>query len=180
MMGFIKLDRQLFNHYIWEEKPFDKGRAWIDLIGLANHENKNFIANGTLIEGKRGNVYRSKTWLAERWGWSRKKVSNFLEMLAKDGMVSVSGIRMGTVNGTVITIVNYGKFQDVRTVKGAVKEPSKNGQGTVKEHIQEPNKEPNKEGRRNYMPSADFSDEITEDELQALYEQIRKEDPEYV
>lgn len=174
-MGFIKLDREIFNHWVWEEKPFSRAQAWIDLIGLATHKNEKFSSGNTLIDGKRGNVYRSKTWLASRWGWSRKKVSNFLDMLQKDGMVVVNGMRMGTVNGTVITIVNYGKFQDVRTTKGTAKEPSRNGQGTVTEHIQEPNKEPNKEGKEYNTPAADTSDDITEEELQKLYAELREE-----
>lgn len=174
-MGFIKLDREIFNHWVWEEKPFSRAQAWIDLIGLATHKNEKFSSGNTLIDGKRGNVYRSKTWLANRWGWSRKKVSNFLDMLQKDGMVVVNGMRMGTVNGTVITIVNYGKFQDARPTKGTVKEPSRNGQGTVTEHIQEPNKEPNKEGKEYNTPTADTSDDITEEELQKLYAELREE-----
>ena len=164
-MGFIKLDREIFNHWVWEEKPFSRAQAWIDLIGLATHKNEKFSSGNTLIDGKRGNVYRSKTWLANRWGWSRKKVSNFLEMLQKDGMVVVNGIRMGTVNGTVITIVNYGKFQDARPTKGTVKEPSRNGQGTVTEHIQEPNKEPNKEGKEYNAPSAEQEELPTSEDL---------------
>ena len=39
------------------------------------------------MEGKRGHVYRSVTYLAERWGWSRKKVTSFLKLLRDDGMV---------------------------------------------------------------------------------------------
>lgn len=163
-MGFIKLDRQLMEHWLWEDEPFSKGQAWIDLLFLATHKSEKFLSGNTLIDGKRGNVYRSKTWLANRWGWSRKKVSNFLNMLAKDGMVVVSSIRMGTVNGTVISIVNYGKFQDVRPTKGAVKEPSRNGDGTVTEHIQEPNKEPNQEGKRSNTPPAEHEKELLSSE----------------
>ena len=163
-MGFIKMDRQLTVHWLWEDKPFSRGQAWIDLLFLATHKNEKFTSGNTLIDGKRGNVYRSKTWLAERWGWSRKKVTNFLSMLEKDNMVVVKSIRMGAVNGTVITIVNYGKFQDVRTSKGAVKEQPKNFDGTVTEHIQEPNKEPNKEGIRSNMPPAD-EDILTDEDL---------------
>lgn len=166
-MGFIKLDRQLMEHWLWEDKPFSRAQAWIDLIYLANHETKDFVQGGTLINGKRGNVYRSKTWLAERWGWSRKKVTSFLNLLEKEKMVLVNGIRLGTVNGTVITIVNYGKFQDVRTmkgtVKGTVKEPSRNREGTVKEHIQEPIRT-YKEPIRNNMPTAGPEEDVLTNE----------------
>lgn len=174
-MGFIKLDRQLMEHWLWEDEPFSRAQAWIDLIYLANHENKDFMQSGVLIHGKRGNVYRSKLWLAERWKWSRGKVDRFLKLLQKEQMITENRIRIGTTNGTVITIVNYGKFQDVRAVKKAVNGQSTSSQRTVGGHIQEPNKEPNKEGKRNYTPPADTSDDITEEELQRLYAELREE-----
>ena len=164
MMGFVKLDRQLMEHWLWNSKPFSKGQAWIDLVFLATHKNEKFMAGETLIDGKRGNVYRSKSWLAERWGWSRGRVDRFLKMLQKENMIDEKRIRIGTTNGTVITIVNYGKFQDVRAVKRAVNEQSTNSQRTVGGHIQEPNKEPNKEGIRNNMPSAEPEEEILDRE----------------
>lgn len=167
MMGFIKLDRRLFEHYIWEEKPFDRARAWIDLIGLANHENKDFMQNGTLVHGKRGNVYRSKSWLADRWGWSRGKVDRFLSVLEKENMIRENRIRIGTTNGTVLTIVNYGKFQDVRAVKKAVNGQSTSSERAVNGHIQEPIKNL-QEPIKNIMPSAEQEEVVTSEELYGI------------
>lgn len=163
-MGFIKLDRQLMEHWLWENKPFSKGQAWIDLVFLATHKSEKFMIGETLIDGKRGNVYRSKTWLAERWGWSRGRVDRFLQLLAKEKMIVEKRIRIGTVNGTVLTIVNYGKFQDSRAVKRAVNGQSACSQRAVNEHIQESNKEPNQEGIRNNMPSAEPEENVLTNE----------------
>ena len=173
-MAFIKLDRKIFEHYIWEEKPFDRARAWIDLIGLANHENKDFMQNGTLIHGKRGNVYRSKSWLAERWGWSRGKVDRFLGVLESEQMIEEKRIRIGTTNGTVLTIVNYGKFQDVRAVNNTVNGQSTGSERAVNGHIQEPIKNL-KEPKRNNTPPAVPSESASEDELEALYAELRED-----
>lgn len=173
-MAFIKIDREIFSHWIWNERPFSRAQAWIDLIGLANHETKDFMQQGVLVHGKRGNVYRSKLWLADRWGWSRGKVDRFLNILEKENMIQENRVRIGTVNGTVITIVNYGKFQDVRAVKKTVNGQSTSSERTVNGHIQEPIKNL-KEPKRSNIPAADTSDDITEEELQKLYAELREE-----
>ena len=162
-MAFIKIDREIFSHWIWNEKPFSRAQAWIDLIGLANHETKDFMQKGVLIHGKRGNVYRSKLWLAERWGWSRGKVDRFLSVLEKENMIQESRVRIGTVNGTVITIVNYGKFQDVRAVKKTVNGQSTSSERAVNGHIQEPIKNL-QEHKKNNMPTAEHSEADSDDE----------------
>lgn len=107
-MGFFKVDRQIFDHWLWEDKPFSKGQAWIDLIGLANYEDGKTPYQGKVITCKRGTIYRSISYLAERWGWSRDKTRSFLNLLESDGMVTIKA----TTHQTTITLVNYGKFQD--------------------------------------------------------------------
>ena len=113
--GWIKLFRKITDSWLWSsDEPFDRRSAWIDLLLLANHEDGKTFYRGKLINCKRGTVYRSISFLAERWGWNRKTVKRFLSVLESDGMVSMKG----TTQGTTITIENYGKFQDVGTTKG--------------------------------------------------------------
>ena len=112
-MGYFKVDRQIFDHWLWEDQPFSRGQAWIDLIGLANYEDGKTPYKGKVISCKRGTVYRSISYLATRWGWSREKTRNFLKLLESDNMVTIKA----TTNRTTITIVNYGKFQDQPTTK---------------------------------------------------------------
>ena len=106
-MGYFAVDRQLFDHWLWQQKPFSEGQAWIDLIGLANYEDSKTPYRGKIIICKRGTVYRSISYLAERWGWSRDRARRFLRLLEDDEMVKVNA----TTNNTTITIVNYGFFQ---------------------------------------------------------------------
>lgn len=115
--GWIKIDRAITSHWMWEEKPFDKARAWIDLILLANHKNEKIPYKGEVITCKRGDVCRSILFLSDRWGWSRNKTKRFLNSLESDGMVFVNA----TTNRTTITIVNYGKYQDKRSTNGATR-----------------------------------------------------------
>ena len=41
--GWIKTYRSILKHWIWEEKPFSKGQAWIDMLLLASHVNSKFV-----------------------------------------------------------------------------------------------------------------------------------------
>ena len=38
--NFFLVNRSILNHWVWDDKPFSKGQAWIDLIALANHTDK--------------------------------------------------------------------------------------------------------------------------------------------
>ena len=112
--GWIALHRQLQDHWLWRDKPFSYGAAWVDLLMLANHSDKQVVNRGKLIKCERGSVYRSVSFLADRWGWSPKKVRHYLGLLEGDGMVTTKG----TTQGTTITLVNYGFFQGQGQTEG--------------------------------------------------------------
>ena len=39
--GWVCTHRKICEHWLWkDENPFDKRSAWIDLIMMANHEDK--------------------------------------------------------------------------------------------------------------------------------------------
>lgn len=105
--GYVSVHREIMEHWIWKDKPVSKGQAWIDLILLANYKNEKFGYKDKVIEGKRGTVYRSISYLAERWGWGRDKTTRFLRQLEEDGMVAMNT----TTHHTTISIVNYGNYQ---------------------------------------------------------------------
>ena len=132
-MGWIKLDRKIMEHWIWASKPFSEGQAWVDLILLANHKDEKFRHRGKIVAGKRGTVYRSMLFLAERWGWSRKKVKNFLSRLEEEEMIHVEA----TTQDTSITLIQYAFFQDSRATRRATQEQRENNARTTQEHIQE-------------------------------------------
>lgn len=105
--GWIRLYRQIQKGHLWLEKPFDKGRAWVDLLLLANYEDVEIYFNGELVLVTRGQLITSIRRLSERWGWSKDKVLRFLDMLEKEGMIK----RQSDANRTLVTIVNYGIYQ---------------------------------------------------------------------
>lgn len=110
---YIYLDRGILDHWIYKDKPFNRSMAWIDLLLIANHKTHTTMWKGKSIQFKRGDVNLSITELSKRWGWSRGKTRRFILNLETDGMVTTKR----TADGTVITIVKYGTFQDKRTPK---------------------------------------------------------------
>ena len=113
VQGWISIHRQLQKHWIWKDKPFSKGQAWIDLIMLANYEDKKIPYKGEVITCERGTVNLSISVLAERWGWGREKTRNFLRLLEADKMVTVNATR----HRTTITIENYTFYNNKPSTK---------------------------------------------------------------
>ena len=107
--GWIKLDRQIQEHWLWNDERYDKAHAWIDLLLLANHKEKKLLYRGEIITCERGTVNRSIDSLAKRWGWNWRTVKSFLKALERDGMITGEY----TTNRTTITIENYAKYQDI-------------------------------------------------------------------
>ncbi len=108
MEGWIKIYRQIRNHWIWKDKePFDKRSAWIDLLLSVNHKSKKIPFENDFIEIERGQTLTSIKQLAERWSWSRHKVSDYLNQLEQDTMI----VQVRDTRKTLVSIVNYSKYQ---------------------------------------------------------------------
>lgn len=131
-IGYIKLHRQIQECWIWDgDEPFSKGQAWVDLLLLVNHADKKTSFNGQIITIKRGQRLTSIRKLAERWKWSRKKVSNFLDLLESDEMIT----QERATKATLITIVNYSVYQYSEGDERATKEPLKSHSRATKEPV---------------------------------------------
>ena len=148
MQGWIKIHRDLLDNELWSDKPFTKGQAWVDLLLLANHKDKNVLIGSHTEMVERGSFITSELKLMERWGWGRKKVKLFLNFLESQKMIE----RNANNKRTAITIVNYGFYQDCdlpkeqqKNSKGTAKEQQRNSRGTAKGHKQERKNERMKE-----------------------------------
>lgn len=129
--GWVSLHRQIRDHWLWEDKPFSKGQAWVDMILRANHEERKVCFENSIVEIPVGGFLSSETALAEAWGWSRKKTHSFIDVLTKDGMLGTK--RSG--KGTVFFLINYSNF----SIHGTEKEPEKNRTGTDEEPMRNTN-----------------------------------------
>lgn len=124
--GWIKLHRCIQQSPLWMDKPFDRARAWIDLLLLANSKAGTIQRRGIKITVLRGEVGHSLRALGERWGWSLGKVQRFLHELKMDTQIDT---RTDTENVNVtalIRLVNYDKYQS-RDTKNDTKNDTKTG-----------------------------------------------------
>lgn len=146
--GWIKAYREIQNHWLWEDKPFSKGQAWLDLVMMANHRENKFVLGNELVEVERGQFITSELKLMEKWGWSKTKVRSFLELLQNDGMI----VKKSDRKKTTINIVKYSVYQDSETTD----EPQKNHRRTT----EEPQKDTNKNEKNEKKINLDQFDEI--------------------
>lgn len=131
--GWIRIHRKIQEHWLWQEKPFDKKSAWIDLLLMANHEDKTILLGNELIEVKRGSRVTSLRQLCDRWGWSNTKVKNFLNLLEKENMIAIKS----DSKKTTITIVNYNDYQkwnDTENDTETTEKRHENDTKTTQEH----------------------------------------------
>ena len=107
-IGWISLHRKVRECAIWtSDEPFDRRSAWVDLLMMANHEDTEIIFNGNPLTVKMGQRITSIRILAERWHWSVNKVRRYLELLQRLEMIH----KESDNHRTLLTIVNYGKYQ---------------------------------------------------------------------
>lgn len=117
--GWICLYRDIQEHWIWQD-PI-KLKWWLDLLLLANHEDKKTLLGNELIEVKRGERHTSELKLAERWGTSKTTVRKFLLLLEKDNMIELKKSK----KGTTYKVINYNAYQENSSNKKTIKKPFK-------------------------------------------------------
>lgn len=164
--GYIKLHRQIQDCWIWNDgEKFDKAHAFIDLLISANHADKKIAVNGKPQIITRGQFLTSELKLAQKWGWDRKTVHKFLNVLKSDEMVTLEQSHVGTT----ITIVNYSVYQDTvdNGMGNTVDNGMDNGMDTNKndKECKEDKKEKNKKEKADFLfeklaPEYDFSEQM--------------------
>jgi hypothetical protein len=168
--GWISLNRKITNNWLWKDKPFSKGQAWIDILLMVNHKENKVLFRDELINVERGERITSQVKLSDRWGWSRGKVRKFLTMLENDNMLVVRTDK----RKTVLKVVNYNVYQDnnnsksqqieqekdKRTSKRKPREKQETEQeATTNNNVNNVNNENNENNDNNKDPSINDSDD---------------------
>ena len=100
--GYIKLYRTLVDWEWWDDIPVRL--LWITILMEANWKDKKW--KGKKI--KRGSLWTSIDSLSEKTGLSRQQVRTALAKLKATREITCKSTR----EGTLITVVNYGLYQD--------------------------------------------------------------------
>lgn len=104
-MGWIKLYREIKDHWIWEDPR--KLKWWVDILINVNHEDKKVGIGFKVFDCKRGQSVKSlKTW-GDRWDVSKTVVKNFFTMLENDNMITTENLTVTTR----LTVCNYELYQ---------------------------------------------------------------------
>ena len=114
--GYIPLFRKITENWVWNDKPFSKGQAWIDLLLRCNNtdEIKEVALGNKVFHLEPGELIVSLDKLQYSWGWGQKKVRLFLEQLNNAKMVS----KKGTKKGIRITLLNQPNYKNWVKQKG--------------------------------------------------------------
>lgn len=116
--GYISLYRSIQGHYLWEDIPFTKGQAWIDILLRASYDDRELLYNGKLYKLEAGEFITSMSKLSKAWGWSREKVRRYLDLLESDSMICY----LTDTHKTAIKVLNYKGFQACSKIKQATNE----------------------------------------------------------
>ena len=105
--GWYLLQRSVTDNPVWTcDEPFGKRGAYIDLLLMANYEDKQLILSRSknTVTIRRGQLLTSYERLADRWKWGKRKVMTYLDQLEQVGLIEKSGMPYGTL----LTLVEYG------------------------------------------------------------------------
>lgn len=105
--GWIKAFRKIKLNELYFCEPFDKTHAWLDILLCVNDKEHDAVTKKGVIHLMPGQGIFSEEMLSNRWQWSRNRTRRYLKLLSDLGMVQITG----TVKGTVLTVVNWEKYQ---------------------------------------------------------------------
>lgn len=169
--GWVAIHRSIRDHWLYEEKRvFSKYEAWLDLLMDANHQKNKFVFDGKLVEVERGQRITSIRQLSEKWRWSRTKVTDFLDLLEKDGML----VRKSDSKKTVITIVNYDFYQNQENKKSHSSATEKPQKSTNNNDITMINNDNNNNNPRNRKKRVYDDDDSNKKLAKLLFKSISK------
>ena len=130
--GWIKIHRKLLD-WEWADDPYMLC-FWIRLLLTVNEKDKKH--HGNVI--KRGQLLTSIHQISDTLGWSRNTVKRILKHLSDCKQIKVES----NSQGTLITVINFGKYQDrggsdsgslSGSTSGSIDEPQDNISGSNNE-----------------------------------------------
>ncbi len=140
MSGWIKIHRELFDHWISSDAV--KFKMWLIMLSEANYSDKKFNLGNTIYHVKMGEcAYSLRTW-ATKFNCGVKSVNSFFDLLESDKMIQRKTIGKGKHSTTLVIITNYTIYQEDKETQGDTQGDT---QGKRKGHTTEEVKKNKKE-----------------------------------
>lgn len=106
MAGWIKISRDIAEHWLWQDA--ERLKWWLDLLFLAAWEDKQIMHDTHLFVLRKGQIIASVSYLSDRWNKSNPTIIKYLKLLEKEGMIYRQILYRQT---PIITICNYERYQ---------------------------------------------------------------------
>jgi len=139
--GWISLNRSILKHDIVglnRSRKYSRFEAWIWLLLRANYEDARCCIGNQVYHLKRGQMIVSQKKMRLLFKWSNSKLTGFLKMLEKDGMVEYET----TNKMSIITLLKYNDYQNIQHQKNIKSTSNQYQKHTINKNI---NKNSNKE-----------------------------------
>lgn len=105
--GWIKIKCDIRQHWLWQDS--EKLFWWLDMLLIAEKEDRKVLYDSKLITIKRGCMLAGVPTLCERWGKCKKTIIAFLRSLEETGMIERE------VQGRSASIIKVCNFDDFYT-----------------------------------------------------------------
>jgi len=151
-VGWIKIHRSIKTHWLYNEKPYSRLNAWLDILLEVNHTENKFPIKDKIFICKRGESLNSLDTWSKRWGWNKSKVRRFLKLLESDSMIELKSEH----KTTRLTVCNYDTYQDERNADETQMKRKRNADET---HLTPNKNDKNNKNEKNNNISPEISDE---------------------
>lgn len=155
--GWIPLLKTTLSHEsVGIKKPYSRFEAWVWLLAETKWEDTgkllDFGGKERYVDCPAGTVTHSERFMATAFGWSRKKLRNYLFLLESDAQIALKVVHQIRQ----ITIVNWDTYRDATKKKEPAGLPAENRQGNQQgtKH-KEANKLITKEGSKSIIIRAE-------------------------
>jgi len=136
--GYIPLFRMIRDNKLWQKKPFDKCRAWIDILFRMNNTGNKieFMAANVTYTVEPGEFNVSRATLQHDWGWTERVLKDYLTMLYCEDMLKKVP-KKGPKNSSFYSVVNHHNYKTWMDEKVQKKVQRRSNEGPDKILIRE-------------------------------------------
>lgn len=115
--GWFAVKHGIRKHPIFKGRP-DRLGAWIAILDEAAWSETRQNIGGELVTINRGELCASQAMLEDITGMTRKQLRVFLDLLKAEGAIRTRPGQKGAKSRAILTICNYGRYQNVGPKKG--------------------------------------------------------------
>ncbi len=112
--GFFVVNREFWNDPDFRDGEMTQREAFLWLLSETAWKDRTKRVGSTLVSLKRGQACHSVRFMAKAWGWSKTRVTRYLNVLKNRDTLR---IEIGT-GYTLITICNYDRYQSPQKATG--------------------------------------------------------------